>query len=90
MEGMTMKWYIKLKARESWKEYVTLPGYETQAEAMEVRDLCLGEIAIAKPGSLAYCWYDVAVVPEGWPEITHWDVIRQDCEEGRLATKVVE
>ena len=81
---MKRRWYIKLKARDDWNEYVVPPGYDTEAEAMEVRDMCLAEIAIAQPGSLAYCWCDATAVPDGWPNVTHWDVIRQDAETERL------
>lgn len=76
---MAEKWHIKLQARGDWKEYV-IPLGISYAEAMETRDACLGEIAIAKPGSLAWCWVGAEAVPEGWPEVTHWDIIARDAQ----------
>ena len=61
-----LKYHLILTPRNEHKTFL-LPINLPYAEAITIRDTCLGQIAIVP--EIAEQWADVDVVPEGWPDV---------------------
>ena len=66
-----MKYHLILTPRDEHKALL-LPVGLPYAEAITIRDTCLGEIATVP--EVAARWADVGVVPEGWPNVNRLGV----------------
>ena len=66
-----MKYHLILTPRNEHKTLL-LPVGLSYAEAIIIRDTCLGQIATVP--EVAAQWADVDVVPEGWPNVNRLGV----------------